>query len=411
MRQNAYIIGVGMTSFGNHMDVGFNQLAVAAISEALADAGLDKKQLQAVYMGTAAAPVITGQVCIPGQVVLRTMGVGGIPVINVENACATSSTAFQQACTMVTAGLYDVVLAVGCDKLYHEDKSRTFSIFDGAIDVENKASFQAYVTANMKKYGIEVDLSESGVTRSVFMDFYATLARGHMADCGSTPRHFAKVTAKNSFHASLNPLAQFKEVITEDEVLAARVVAAPLTLPMCAPISDGASAIVIVSERKARELGSRNPVRVLASLITSGWDYEDDNEPEVTQVAAKQAYEAAGVGPEDLNCIELHDASAPSELINYELLGLCPKGEAIRLIEDGDTRLGGRIPVNTSGGLNRKGHPVGATGVAQIIELTEQLRGRTGKRQVENARIALAENAGGVLGGDAAAMAMTILSK
>jgi len=410
MKQNAYVIGVGMTPFGNHMGKGLNQLAAKAINEALADAGLEKQQLQAAYMGTAAAPIITGQVCIPGQAVLRSMDIGGIPVVNVENACATSATAFQQACTMVTAGLYDAVLAIGCDKLYHEDKMRTFAVFEGGLDVENLASFHTYVSANMKKYGVDTDLNDAGTKRSVFMDLYATMARDHMAKFGSTPRHFAKVSAKNSIHGSLNPLAQFRNVLSEDEVLAARMVADPLTLPMCAPIGDGAAAAVIVSERKARELGSRNRIRVLASLITSGWDYDTDDEPTVTEVAAKQAYEEAGVGPGDLSCVELHDASAPAELINYEYLGLCPKGEAIRLIEDGETSLGGRIPVNTSGGLNRKGHPIGATGIAQIVELTKQLRGRAGKRQVENARIALAENGGGFIGSDVAAMAMTILS-
>jgi len=407
MKQNAYIIGVGMTPFGNHLDKGFNQLAVAAITEALKDSGLDKKQLQAAYMGASAAPIITGQVCITGQVALRSMGIGGIPVVNVENACATSATAFQQASTMVTAGLYDVVLAVGCDKLYHEDKSRTLSVFEGGVDVENLPAFHAFVNENMAKHAIDVELDAS--KRSVFMDLYACMARDHMKNYGSTARHFAQISAKNSVHGSLNPLAQYRNILTADEVLADRMIADPLTLTMCAPIGDGAAAAIIVSERKLRELGAVNPVRILSSVLMGGWDYVGD-EPKVTETAAKQAYEEAGIGPENLSCVELHDASSPAELIHYENLGLCPRGEAVRLVEDKETSLGGKIPVNTSGGLNRKGHPIGPTGISQIVELTEQIRGRAGKRQVEGACTGLAENGGGHIGTDVATVVVSILS-
>jgi acetyl-CoA acetyltransferase len=193
------------------------------------------------------------------------------------------------------------------------------------------------------------------------------------------------------------------------DVLAARTVVEPLTLPMCSPIGDGAAAVILVSERKARELGLKNKVRVAASALVSGWDTEPGES--VGGLAAQQAYEAAGIGPGELSCVELHDASAPSELVAYEYLGLCEPGESIRLIETGATRLGGRIPVNTSGGLLRKGHPVGATGCAQIVELTEQLQGRSGRRQVEGARTALAHNGGGAIGTDAAATVVTILRK
>ena len=195
-----------------------------------------------------------------------------------------------------------------------------------------------------------------------------------------------------------------------EEVLNAPQIADPLTLPMCSPIGDGAAAVVLVSPKKARELGQARCVQVSSALIASGWDYQEGDET-VAEFASRQAYETAGVGPQDLDCIELHDAAVPAELMYYEYLGLCGKGEGPGLLMAGETALGGRIPVNTSGGLVRKGHPIGATGVAQIVELTEQLRGEAGGRQVEGARIGLAENGGGYIGSDAAAMTMTILSK
>jgi acetyl-CoA acetyltransferase len=194
-----------------------------------------------------------------------------------------------------------------------------------------------------------------------------------------------------------------------EEVLAAREIIDPLTLPMCSPIGDGAAALVIVSERKARQVGLTKPVRVLASALVSGWDVEGDES--VGAYAAQQAYEAAGVGPKDLSLVELHDASAPSEVIAYDYLGLCEKGQGGRLIEDGSTRLGGRIPVNVSGGLLRKGHPIGASGAAQIVEISEQLMGRSNQRQVADARIGLAHNGGGLIGLDAAATVVSILGR
>jgi acetyl-CoA acetyltransferase len=216
------------------------------------------------------------------------------------------------------------------------------------------------------------------------------------------------VASKNSFHGSLNPRAQFPEALTVEQVLNDRLIVEPLTRSMCSPIGDGAAAAVVVSERKARQLGIGKPVRVTTMVMHSGWNHRED-EPDTVELCAREAYEQAGVAPKDLNVIELHDASAPAEIIGYEQLGLCPKGEGGKLVESGATKLGGRLPVNTSGGLLRKGHPVGATGLAQIVELTEQLQGRAGKRQVKGAKLALAQNGGGKKGNDAAAMLVTIL--
>lgn len=410
MELNAKIAGVGMTSFGKHIDRGLKSLGAEAVQAALADAGLEPGEIQAAWVGNAAAGLVTGQECIRGQVVLRSIGMGKLPVVNVENACASASTAFQQACAMVTAGLYDVVLALGVEKLYHPDKRKSFAAFSGAVDVEAMAGIVAALQKSAASGGAGTAAEGAGEKRSMFMDIYAAAARAHMQKYGTTARQFAAVAAKNSYHGSLNPRAQFREALTIDEVLAAPMIAEPLTRPMCSPIGDGAAAAVIVSERKARELGVRQPIGVVSSVLRSGFDHASD-EPGLTELCAREACREAGLGPGEIDVIELHDASAPAEIIAYEALGLCGPGEGGKLVESGATRLGGRIPVNTSGGLLRKGHPVGATGLAQLVELTEQLQGRSGPRQVAGAMVGLAQNGGGAIGSDAAAMCVTILAR
>jgi acetyl-CoA acetyltransferase len=408
MRLNAIVAGVGMTHFGKHMDTGLKALGAEAVKAALADAGIGQDDLEGAWVGNAAAGLVTGQECIRGQVILRSLGIGKIPVVNVENACASASTALNQAAAMVTAGMYDIVLALGVEKLYHADKKKSFAAFSGAVDVEAMAAIMQRLQQGAAKGGAKSASSGAGEKRSMFMDIYAAMARGHMGQYGTTAEQFAMVSAKNSFHGSMNPRAQFREAMTVEEVMAAPMIAEPLTRPMCSPIGDGAAAVVLVSEKKARELGIEKPVKVVSSVLMSGWDHGLDEEGSA-DACARSAYEEAGIGPEDLDVVECHDASAPAEVVATESLGLCAKGEGGKLVEEGATRLGGRIPVNTSGGLLRKGHPVGATGIAQIVELTEQLQGRSGRRQVEGATIGLAHNGGGNIGTDAAAMCVTIL--
>lgn len=412
MKQNAYIAGVGMTNFGKHIDIGLKPLAAEAINAAISDAGLSSSDIQAAYMSNAAGSIITGQVLIPGEVVLRGMGVGHIPVINVENACASAGTALQQAASMITLGAYDIVLACGYEKLVHPDKSKSFAVFAGAVDTEDMSGVVDGIDRKLRAEGVEPD-PENASARSIFMDIYATMALPHMRKYGTTARHFAAVSAKNSRHGALNPRAQFKDELTIEDVLAARMVAEPLTLPMCSPIGDGAAAVILVSERKARELGLRSPVRIASSILATGWDYSPDENEGVFEKTISAAYEQADIGPEDIDVVELHDASAPSEVIHTEYLGICAKGEAGPLIESGLTALGGggRTVVNPSGGLLRKGHPIGATGIAQIVELTEQLRGTSGPRQVEGARTGIAENGGGYIGDDVGALVVTTLVK
>jgi acetyl-CoA acetyltransferase len=400
MRVNAVIAGVGMTRFAKHLDKGLKQLGGAAVLDAVKDAGLELGDIEAAYVGNCAAGTVTGQESIRGQVIFHSIGLGLVPVVNVENACASGSTALNQACLMVSAGAYDVVLALGVEKLYHEDKRVSYAAFAGAVDVEERDKFMAAAQADAS--------SGSGTKRSMFIDFYSVLAKGHMDKYGSTVENFAQVSAKNSFHGSLNPRAQFREELSVEEVLAAPMVVAPLTRPMCCPIGDGAAAVVVVSERQASKMGIAKPVRVVSSVLHSAWEHPP-NEPSVSALCVDEAYREAGIGPEDLDVVELHDASAPSELMTYDSLLLCDEGDCVKLIEDGVTKLGGRLPVNPSGGLLRKGHPVGATGVAQIVELTEQLQGRSGKRQVEGARAAMAHNGGGTIANEVAAMSITVL--
>ncbi len=410
MKQNAYIAGVGMTAFGRHLDRTLKSLTVAAVREALEDAGLPASALEAAWMANVAAGTIIGQVCIAGQVALREMDVGRIPVVNVKNACASASTAMHQAAAMVTAGAHDVVLAAGAEKLYTEDKQRILAAFTGCLDYEDYDRVVADLAAMREAAGIEAEEGEPGAGRSIFMDVYAALTVAHMRRYGSTRHHFAAVSAKNSRHGALNPKAQFRDPLTIDEVLAAREIVWPLTLSMCSPIGDGAAAAVIVSEKVARRIGLDKCIRIRSSALVSGWDHQF-GEPDTVEMAARQAYEDAGLGPEDLDVVELHDAAAPSEIMHTESLGLCARGEGGALVESGATEIGGRIPVNPSGGLLRKGHPIGATGLAQVYELVHQLRGTAGARQVDGARIALAENGGGFIRGDAAAMVVSIICR
>lgn len=393
------------------MDRSLKSLGQEAISGALTDASLSASDLQAAWVGNVGAGVISGQVCVPGQVILRDMGIGRIPVINVENACASSATAFQQACSMVTLGAYDIVLACGVEKLFTEDKQKTFSVFSGGVDIEQADALLADVGCKLQKLGMDVNTDGAGQNRSLFIDIYVSWALDHMQKYGTTREQLAAVSAKNSYHGSLNPYAQYREILSVEDVLAAREVVWPLTLPMCSPIGDGASAAIIVSEKKAKELGLAKMVKVEAAALSSGYDYESDDGVPPPKQAAIEIYNETGIGPEDLDCVELHDASAISEIMYYEYLGLCGEGQGGRFVKDGHSRLGGKIPVNTSGGLMRKGHPIGATGTSQICELVWQLRGEAGDRQVDGARTALAENGGGYIGSDIAALALTMLTK
>ncbi len=407
--ERVVIAGVGMTKFGKFHDRGLKSLAGEAVNDALKDAGLETSDVQLAVVGNAVAGLITGQECIRGQVVLREAGIGGIPIFNVENACASASSAFHLAWSQVSAGRVDVALALGVEKLTHPDKAVSFSAFSSAVDVELVMQLMEALKNVPKPEAAEGEKpgGGGGGGKSMFMDIYAAIIRGHMAQYGTTQETIAKVAVKNHHHGALNPRAQYQEEVTVEEVLASREVAYPLTLLMCSPIGDGAAAALIVSPEYARRKGLEGP-KVAASVVVSG-NLPDSTDELAEPRAAKLAYEMANLGPDDIDVAEVHDATAAAEILAYEDLGFCARGEGGRLVEDGVTTLGGALPVNTSGGLVSKGHPVGATGIAQLCEITWQLRGDAGARQVEGARIGLTQNGGGFLGNDAAAQAVHIL--
>jgi acetyl-CoA acyltransferase len=405
--RDVVVAGIGMTRFGKFLDRGIRSLAEEAVRSALEDAGAEPAGVQTAFFSNAVGGLITGQEMIPGQAALRHTGVLGVPVFNVENACASASSAFHLAWTTVASGMNDVALAVGAEKLTHPDKTVSFRAIGTAVDLEQLHE----LTAGTEK-GEGAGASQDGgqEKRSFFMDVYATMAREYMRSAGATVEDFAEVSVKNHLHGTLNPYAQYRDAVTRQDVLASREIAGPLTLLMCSPIGDGAAAAVLCSRQAARRLGVRDPVAVRASVVVSGRDREPGEETAVER-AAERAFEAAGVAPADLDVVEVHDAAAPAELMVYEELGLCGKGEGPKLLASGATRLGGRQPVNPSGGLLSKGHPIGATGIGQIVEVVWQLRGQAGDRQVDGARVGLTENGGGFLGTDPAAMSVHVFAR
>lgn len=417
--RDIYVAGAAMTRFGKFPDTTIRALAEEAVNGALDDAGVTAADIGMVFFSNAVAGLLTNQEMIRGQVALRYTGLLGVPMVNVENACASASSAFHLACMAVGSGAVDVALAVGSEKLTHEDRARSFAAIGTAVDQQQVAELQQWSSSGSAGSPLPEQAdslpaeSRGGAAgqaagkRSFFMDIYAANSRAYMKHSGATRQDFAEVAVKSHRHAALNPYAQYRTEVTVEDVLASREIAPPLTLLMCSPIGDGAAALVVCSPEAARRLGAR--VRVRACALVSGRDRQP-GEPGTVERAAQSAYEEAGVGPSDLDVVELHDAAAPAELMTYEELGLCGEGEGPALLASGATRLGGRIPVNPSGGLLSKGHPIGATGCAQLVELTDQLRGRCGRRQVAGADVALAQNGGGFLGTDAAAMVVTLLS-
>lgn len=374
----AVVAGVGMTKFGRHPAMSTRALATQVVNTALVDAGLRSEDIQAVYVGNSVEGLTTGQESIRGQVALRETGLLGIPIFNVENACSSGSTAFHLAWQSVVSGVAECVLAVGFEKLVMPDKERVFRAFDSTMDLTEMRS----------KY------PAPSAERSVYMDHYAACALP-----ADGVEILARIAAKNHTHGSRNPVAQFQHPYTADDVLASRTVVGPLTLFMCAALSDGGAAAILVSREFARRRGVTG-VPVVASVLVTGTGEACGVRAVPRAVAA--AYDVAGVGPSDLDLVELHDATALAECELYSDIGLCEAGDEGRLLDTGEAYLGGSRPVNPSGGLIARGHPIGATGIAQIVEVTNQLRGRSGDRQVDGARTGLTQNVGGLLGDDVA---------
>ncbi|MBH1935435.1 thiolase family protein [Streptomyces sp. AV19] len=402
---DAYVLGVGRTPYGRFPDRSVGSLAGEALALCLTDAGVEPGAIGGVFFANAAQGALEGQHLIRGQAALRAHGIEGVPVVNVENACASGGTALHLATTAVRAGELDIALALGAEKMYGADADRTREAFLGGMDV---ARWETELKALREAAGAEP--APEG-RRSVFMDVYAALAAHYMRrHPGCTPRRLAAVTAKNRRHGSLNPRAAHRTPLTVDEVLDQPVIVAPLTRAMCATMGDGAAAALVCSPAAARRLGTRRAVRIRASVVASGTGRPlGDDTRQITRLASGAAYERAGLGPSDISLAEVHDATAIGEVLQVEALGLIGAGDGAAAAERGETALGGRLPVNTSGGLECNGHPVGATGIGQVHELVTQLRGEAGDRQVPGARIGLAENGGGFLGYEEAAAAVVVL--
>jgi len=402
------IVGAGMIKFGKYPEKSIKDLVRESVTETLKDAGIDKSMLEAAYVGSAAPGIMTGQEQIKAQVTLSAMGIDTIPMYNIENACASSSSAFNLAYTAVGAGVYDCALVVGFEKLYDKDKMKSFMALGTAVDIENVMQF---LEDFMKKQGKNESImsSDSGKSKSIFMDMYAYYTRTYMERYGLTQEHFAKIAVKSHKNGALNPHAQYQKEVTIEEVLNSGDISYPLTKLMCSPICDGAAAAIICSREKAAQF-TTTPIWVEASVVGSGRVSHDLGDT-LTKRLGPKAFEKAGIGPEDINLIEVHDATSPSEIITLIELGIIPGEDAPRAIDEGWLELNGRKPSNTSGGLASKGHPIGATGLGQIHEVVQQLRGNAGKRQVANAKVGMTHNGGGILGVDAAAMALHIFKR
>lgn len=385
MIEDVEVVGAGMHSFGRYPERSLKDLGRVATVRALHDAGLSLRDVQAVYSGNSLAGLLTGQEQIRGQTVVRDLGIEGVPVVNVENACASGSTAFREAVAAVSAGFVEVALVLGHEKMFVGDTARSLEALRSAADID--------VTGGL---GLQ------------FTAIYAMRLRNRLDEGSLRLADLVGASVKSHAAGARNPYAQHRDEVTAEQVLDSRMIADPLTLLMCGSVSDGAAA-VLVARRGVVSPAGRPRVLVRASAMRTARSARAPGEPSVATETANAAYQQSGIGPLDVDVLEVHDAMAPGELLYYEQLGLCEYGEAGRLLAEGVTGPGGKHVVNPSGGLSSRGHPVGATGVAQLAELTWQLRGQAGERQVEHPRTALAHNSGGWTDGDSAVCNVHIL--
>lgn len=411
--QNVYVVGVGMTPFGRHLEKSVKDLSAWAIKDALNDANCTAENVEIAFFGNCTQGALQGQDFIRGQVALLPQQFYGIPIFNIENACATASSTFHLAFNHLRGGGADVALAVGVEKMFSKDKAKMLAVFNSGWDVETVSENTEKLVALGANFNVPPGTT-SDKAYSVFMDIYAAFGRQLMKRYGLTQRQIASVSSKNHVHSVHNVRSQYRDAMTVDEVLTAPPITYPLTLPMCSPISDGAAAAILCNEEGLKRLGlsKKRAVLIRASVMRSATNRDaDDLENHITRLTADMAYEQAGLGPSDVDVAEVHDATAIGELIQMENLRLCEVGQSGSFVESGATTIGGHIPINPSGGLESKGHPVGATGLGQIFELVSQLRGECGKRQVNNPRIALQENGGGLWGFEEAIAHIGILEK
>ncbi len=376
---DVHVVGVGMTRFGKHPDRDAADLGSEALLEAIGDAGIDARAVEAAYCGHVFQGMVTG------QRVLAQVGLAGLPLTNVENACSSGATAIREASLAIRAGEHDMVVAIGTEHMTNK--------FRGAL-TPDPSDPEAAVGATMPAV-------------------YAMRARRYMEEFGMTREQLALIPVKNKTNAANNPLAHFRSEITIEDVLESRPIADPLRLHDCSPVTDGAAAVVLASDRAIRKHGKGRAVRLAASSLRSGTvDVEPTSmtfEP-LTWATAQDAYERAGIGPDDVGFAEVHDCFSIAEILRVEGLGLFGQGEYPDAVERGEADISGRLPINPSGGLLGKGHPLGGTGVAQVVELVRQLRGEAGARQIEGARVGLAHCRGGkAVGIEGAACTVQVL--
>jgi len=390
LARDVCIVGVGMHKFGKFLDKSLKELTRVAVWNAIHDAGIDAKRIEGAYFANVLAGLITGQEAIRGHVCLRDAGFAGLPIVNVESACASGTVAIREAMLAISAGLYDVLLVVGAEKLYLEDTAQSISAMSTNTDVEIMGGLGFQFTGS-----------------------YAMSLRKYMQAYGWTQEHFAKVASKNKTNGALNPNAQYRKPMSVEEILNSRVIAWPLTLYMCSTMADGAAAAIVCAKDIAAEISRRPPITISGCALRSGEITEgDDGQKRV----ASDAYEMAGLGPEDIEVVEVHDAMSPGEMFRLEKLGFCAPEAVGKRVDEGYFSLSGKLPVNPSGGLAARGHPIGATGIAQICEIVWQLRGEAGPRQVKGRnsafpRIGLTQNSGGYVEGGPAALTVTILTR
>ena len=346
---DAYIAGIGITKFGRFPDESVKSLTSKAVCAAMRDCAINPERIKAAFFANTVQGALEGQLMVRGQIALRPLGLEGIPIINVENACASSATALNLALNYIRAGSADVVLAVGVDKMVVPDKKLMFSIFDGAWDVHDAAVGMQRLLSLGESLSAPSGIQEQ-TNRSFFMDVYAAFAKAHMAEFGTTQRQLAIASAKNHTHSSLNPLAQYQKPMSVEEVLNSPTIVWPYTLPMCAPVSDGAAAAVICAESVLKELPGVRPVKILSSHVTTGIERPPTEfRNHIGHLAAKEAYEKASVGPDEISFAEVHDATAFAEIQQIENLMFAPLGDGGAFVESGSSSLGGRLPINTSG--------------------------------------------------------------
>jgi acetyl-CoA acetyltransferase len=414
--RDVYVIGSYSTRFKKWLDKSMKDLTRDTYLGVLKDAGMkDGRDIEFAWFGNCAMGTLWNQHNVRGHVCMSPMVEEGlfperVPLINVEGACATASMAFHGAWKDILSGQCDVSLAVGVDKFYHSDMELVLSAYEQGIDIGDKDRLITEYETVGQECGREFKITPGS---TIFMDTYAMQACWHMWKWGTTQEQIAIGASKNHYHGSLNPKAQYQFEVSVEKVLEDYTVSYPLTRSMCSPIGDGGAAAILCSEDY---LASQPPevrkraVRVLATSLSSG-KHRNIEEPSLSNYAADRAYRTAGIGPQDIDVAEVHDATSFCEIYQVEMLGFCPIGEGGKFIESGATKLDGSIPINTSGGLVSKGHPVGSTGLSMIYEIVTQMRGEAGPRQVPNAQIGLTENGGGVISTEEFSCCVTVLQK